>query len=100
MSCEKFSDSIGALIDGTIGPEATRALEEHLRSCASCRTLAADLRRIHDEAARLPRVEPPDQLWVKVRGRIEAETAGHTAGLKTRATPGSWIEGLVAGLKA
>jgi anti-sigma factor RsiW len=73
MSCEKFSDSLGALVDGTIGPDAKRALDEHLKTCVACRTLAADLRRIHDEAARLPRLEPPDALGAKVRARLEAQ---------------------------
>lgn len=109
MSCEKFSDSIGALIDGTIGPEARRALEEHLQSCAACRTLAADLRRIHEETAHLPRVQPPEYLWMKVRGRLEAQiqTEAQIAGLpstplrpgKTRATPATWIGALLAGPK-
>ena len=30
-------------------------------------------RRIHREAADLPRLAPPDTLWMKVRGRLEAE---------------------------
>jgi anti-sigma factor RsiW len=95
MSCEKFSDSIGALVDGTIGPEAKRALDEHLATCAACRTLAADLRRIHEEAARLPRVEPPPDLWVRVRARLETQTAG----LKTLPTPTTWVAAVLAGLK-
>jgi anti-sigma factor RsiW len=88
MSCDKFSDSLGALIDGTIGPEAKRALDEHLKTCVACRTLAADLRRIHDEAARLPRVQPPDELRAKVRARLEAQ-------VQSRARSG-WRERLAA----
>jgi anti-sigma factor RsiW len=92
MSCEKFSDSIGALIDGTLGPEAKRALDEHLKTCVACRTLAADLRRIHDEAGRLPRVEPPDALWAKVRARLEEQAHGH-ARWRWRERLAAWVAG-------
>jgi len=92
MSCDKFSDSIGALIDGTIGPDAKRALDEHLKTCAACRTLAADLGRIRDEAARLPRVEPPDALWAKVRGRLETQiAAGARPGWREKLA--AWVAG-------
>ncbi len=90
MSCDKFSDSLGALIDGTISPDEKRALDEHLETCAACRTLAADLRRIHDEAVRLPRVDPPEALWTKVRARIEAQSQA-PSGWRERLT--TWVAG-------
>jgi anti-sigma factor RsiW len=92
MSCEKFSDSLGTLIDGTIGPDERRALDEHLKTCAACRTLAADLRRIHDEAARLPRVEPPDALRAKVRARLEEQVKSR-ARWEWRERLAAWISG-------
>ncbi len=73
MACEQYSEAIGELVDGTLDPAGRRALDEHLASCAACRALAADLRRIHREAAELPRVAPPETLWAKVRGRLEVE---------------------------
>lgn len=73
MACEQFSEAIGELVDGSLDPAGRRALDEHLASCAACRALAADLRRIHREAAELPRVAPPETLWAKVRGRLEVE---------------------------
>jgi anti-sigma factor RsiW len=103
MSCDTFSDSIGALIDGTIGPEAQRALDEHLASCVTCRALVADFRRIHREAASLPRMTPPDTLWMKVRGRLEAEMKApaqvEAAGLKARPATGAatgWREAIAS----
>lgn len=73
MACEQYSEAIGELVDGTLDPAGRRALDEHLASCAACRALAADLRRIHREAAELPRVAPPETLWATLRGRLEVE---------------------------
>jgi len=111
MTCDESSELIGALIDGSLDPAARRALDEHLGSCGACRTLAADLRRIHREAASLPRMTPPGTLWMKVRERLEAEIRTEPAGLPStpsvpekaraaagdaaRPTPG-WREGLAA----
>jgi len=91
MACDKFSDSIGALIDGSLDPAGRRALDEHLGSCSACRTLAADLRRIHREAARLPRMTPPGTLWMKVRERLEAEMKTRPATVPAMPSPSATL---------
>lgn len=75
MTCDRFTEAIGALIDGALDPAGRRALDEHLESCAACRGLAADFRRIHREAAGLPRMTPPETLWMKVQERLETQMA-------------------------
>jgi len=49
--------------------------EEHIRSCARCRTLIADLEAIR-AAGRVLAVEevnPPPRLWLNIRAGLEAE---------------------------
>ena len=75
MSCDKFTDAIGAMIEGSLDPAGRRALDEHLASCGACRALVSDIRRIHREAAALPRLTPPDALWMKVRERLKAQVS-------------------------
>ena len=73
MRCEAFADSVGALVDGVLGPDDQRALERHLASCAECRALVADIRAIRAAAFTLERREVPAHVWTAVRARIEAE---------------------------
>jgi hypothetical protein len=73
MDCTGYRDSIHALIDGAIGSIRRAELQRHLDECGDCRALAADLRRIHDLAASLPALEPPDGVWLQVAGRLRQE---------------------------
>jgi len=72
MSCEDYNEAIGELVDGTIRPKAKEALERHLQTCHSCRSLVADLRRIHEAAASLPPTTPPLTLWPRIANRLKA----------------------------
>ena len=72
MSCEDYNEAIGELVDGSIRPKAKEALERHLQTCHSCRSLVADLRRIHEAAASLPPTTPPLTLWPRIANRLKA----------------------------
>jgi anti-sigma factor RsiW len=72
MSCEDYNEAIGELVDGTIRPKAKEALERHLQTCQACRSLVADLRRIHEAAASLPPTTPPLTLWPRIANRLKA----------------------------
>ena len=75
MSCKDFEQALSELADGTLAGEARARAEAHLEGCAGCRATLADIRRIRQEARRLPKVQPPAELWAKVRARVEAEAA-------------------------
>jgi anti-sigma factor RsiW len=87
MQCSQYRESIHELVDGTIGPIRRAELERHLEECADCRALAADLRAIHDTAASLDPLEPPDGVWLQIAGRLRQE--GRVAALPTRAPAAS-----------
>ena len=76
MQCSQYRESIHELVDGTIGPIRRAELERHLDECADCRALAGDLRVIHDTAASLDPLEPPDGVWLQIAGRLRQEGRG------------------------
>src|ERR1043165_7638878 len=60
-------------VDGTIGSIRRAQLDLHLSECAECRALLEDLQRIHDAAADLPALAPPDRAWLQIAGRLRQE---------------------------
>ena len=70
-TCNDFMEFAGAWMEGEHLPGA----EEHIRSCARCRRLIADLEAIraagHSLAAE--EVNPPPRLWLNIRAGLEAE---------------------------
>ncbi len=76
MNCEHYEEAIGELVDGAPMDGARRAdVEAHLRDCASCRALLADLRQIRAAAARLPMTPVPERVWARVSERLAGRGA-------------------------
>jgi hypothetical protein len=71
MTCGHFHEELERYLDGDRSP-AARA---HLKSCAACSSVIADLKAIESEAhswsAPLP--EPPERVWVSLRSQLESE---------------------------
>jgi hypothetical protein len=75
MECELSRDRLHDQIDGTLDPVLERALDAHVKSCASCRGFAADLAALADAAATMPPVDVPERVWLQLAGRWRAEQA-------------------------
>jgi hypothetical protein len=73
MQCARYRESIHELVDGTIGPIRRAELEQHFDTCGECRAFAGDLQIIHDTAASLDNLAPPDGVWLQVAGRLRQE---------------------------
>ena len=73
MTCAQYLPWIQEKVEGTIGSIRRAELEQHLDECAACRALSADLQRIHDAAAALPALAPPDRAWLQIAGRLRLE---------------------------
>jgi hypothetical protein len=73
MACEQHLAWIQEKVDGTIGSIRGAQLDLHLDECANCRALLEDLQRIHDAAADLPVLAPPDRAWLQIAGRLRQE---------------------------
>ncbi len=81
MSCEQYQEAIGELADGARMDEARRIeVQAHLRDCADCRALLADLREIRAAAARLPMAAPPARVWNSIAEQLPAAGSQGAAG--------------------
>jgi anti-sigma factor RsiW len=73
MHCERYTDAIQEMVDGTLGPIRRSELQIHLDQCDGCRALLHDLERIRDLAASLDRPVVPNRVWLQVAGRLRQE---------------------------
>ena len=68
MSCAEFQAQMADLIGS--GEDLTA--HPHLKDCADCRALLADLKTIAEAARQLfPSVEPPDEVWEHIESAIK-----------------------------
>jgi hypothetical protein len=68
MSCAEFQDQMAELIGS--GEDLTA--HPHVKDCADCRALLAELNAIADAAKDLfPSVEPPDEVWEHIESAIK-----------------------------
>jgi tetratricopeptide (TPR) repeat protein len=70
---DRWTDRLSEYLDGELGADEARELEAHLASCAGCREVLADLRRIVGGAAALRDREPEAELWAGIERRIREE---------------------------
>jgi hypothetical protein len=70
MSCEEFQAQLPEFISS--GKDASS--HPHVRNCALCRALLADLETIAEAARQLfPSVEPSDQVWEHIESAIRQD---------------------------
>ncbi|MDR3764583.1 MAG: hypothetical protein P4M01_10845 [Acidobacteriota bacterium] len=70
MKCAEFQRDLPLILDAGGNPEQ----EEHLRSCAVCHDLVADLRYIAEQAKLLvPMREPAPRVWNGIEERLKRE---------------------------
>lgn len=91
MDCRSFLDRLEALLDETLGDDAGRAAEEHLRECADCRQLVELARTEPDGTA----IDLPDNLT----GSILERTSG-SACETARDRLCDYVDGSLSGIDA
>lgn len=74
MNCDKALEAMSAKLDGELSEDEARELEEHLKTCASCRKLMAELTEMESGLESLC-AEPPETLAPGVMRAIRAEKA-------------------------
>jgi len=66
MTCSDVNEALGEYVEGTLAPDARRAVEAHLHACPACALLAVDLARVRQLAASLDRLQPPPAAWTRI----------------------------------
>ncbi len=74
MQCVEFLKHSERWMEG----ERNETAATHLKSCANCSALIADLETISGSAAALSEAEPPARVWVSLRNQLEAEGLIHS----------------------
>jgi hypothetical protein len=74
MECQEFDRHAAEWLEGARTPEVSN----HLRTCKSCSTRAADLELIVAASSSLPELDPPERIWTSIRVQLEAEGLLHT----------------------
>jgi hypothetical protein len=91
MTCRHFHQELERWMDG----ERSAAASAHVKSCAACSGILADLKSIETEAhswsAPLP--EAPERVWISLRNQLEAEGIIKTAPSATTQSEG-WFSRL------
>jgi len=75
MRCASMQEKLIEYLDGRAKPAERRAVEEHLASCASCRTRAEEFRMVSDALDDLPVLSPSPAFDASLRARISIEPA-------------------------
>ena len=69
---DQWTDRLSEYLDDELPPDERSALEEHLRHCAACGAVLADLKRIVTRARGLEDRPPERDLWPGIAARIGA----------------------------
>jgi anti-sigma factor RsiW len=72
MTNDQWNDRLSEYLDGELTEGDRVALEAHLQTCADCRTIVTDLRRVVRRARTLKPISPPNDLWPGIAQRIGA----------------------------
>jgi predicted anti-sigma-YlaC factor YlaD len=73
MKCEEVSKGLIAYLDRRADSAERRDVEEHLASCADCRTRAEEFRELWSVMDEVPAIEPSFGFDARVRQRVAAE---------------------------
>ncbi len=73
MRCRTIEKWLSDRIDGELSEKKIKALESHLERCVSCRSYAAALEIIQDEARSIPKPEVAPFYWEKFTSRLKSD---------------------------
>jgi hypothetical protein len=63
MKCKKIEKWLSDRIDGELSEIKIKILDAHLEKCATCRSYAASVEKIHDEAKSMGRQDASPAFW-------------------------------------
>jgi anti-sigma factor (TIGR02949 family) len=71
VTCQEAIEKLAEYLDAELAPEALARFEAHLGICAACRAYFATYRKTKDLAAKVNRVEMPEELKARLRALLE-----------------------------
>ena len=86
---DQWTDRLSEYLDDELPPDERSALEQHLRHCAACGAVLADLKRIVTRARGLEDRPPERDLWPGIAARIGAGS-GETQAIDLAAARRRW----------
>jgi anti-sigma factor (TIGR02949 family) len=76
MTCREAIEKLAEYLDGELTPATLERFEAHLAVCAPCRAYLATYRKTRELAAKVNRVEMPEDLKRRVRALFGDEIRG------------------------
>src|SRR5579864_3644933 len=73
MSCNRMESRILPYVDGRLKASEMKEMEAHLKTCAACELRVNEFRALSGLLDELPRIEPSDAFYARVRARVAAE---------------------------
>ncbi len=70
MNCDRYTQPIGELVDGTLDGAARHELETHLMTCARCARLVEELLLVRRAARALQPTSPPPAAWMRLSSAL------------------------------
>lgn len=71
--CARFEAQLGAWLEHELSAGDQAFMTAHRAQCAACEALTRDLEQIVADAAALPALSPPRDLWAGIEQRLETE---------------------------
>jgi anti-sigma factor RsiW len=69
-ACADVIARLSEFVDDDLSSEAAQEVADHLSSCASCRAVADDLRRLKTRSATLGGIDPPPRAWRNIEQQL------------------------------
>jgi hypothetical protein len=84
MRCKKIEKWLSDRIDGELSKRKEELLEDHLERCVSCRSYAASIEKLQDEAGSLEKPEVSPAFWEGFASRLKANLTSFKQGEKEK----------------
>lgn len=81
-SHDRFEVLLSDYVDGSLGPDERREIEQHLESCAACKAALAELRETMNALSGMHRVSAPENFDRDVAETIRRRSRGRFFGRK------------------
>jgi hypothetical protein len=88
--CTNVQRQLSDFADGLLDSGAHAAVLTHVRECADCSGVLADLERLLATARQLGPIDPPDHVWLSVAGQLRAQSSAPLAVPAQRARGPVW----------